>query len=105
MSYNDNALICIDIQNDFCPGGALAVSDGDAIITPVNQLINNAVTSGDMIVMTQDWHPADHSSFASQHDDQMSFAQVEMAYGAQTLWPDHCVQGSLWKNEVAKQVF
>lgn len=91
---NSKALICIDIQNDFCPGGALAVTEGDAIIAPVNQLIERASAAGDMIVMTQDWHPANHASFASQHDGLAPFSQITMPYGEQTLWPDHCVQGS-----------
>ncbi|MGC6535800.1 MAG: bifunctional nicotinamidase/pyrazinamidase [Candidatus Puniceispirillaceae bacterium] len=91
---NSKALICIDIQNDFCPGGALAVTEGDAIIAPVNQLIERASAAGDMIVMTQDWHPANHASFASQHDGLAPFSRITMPYGEQTLWPDHCVQGS-----------
>jgi nicotinamidase/pyrazinamidase len=84
------ALIVIDIQNDFCPGGSLAVPDGDAIITPVNRMIAQA----DHVILTQDWHPAKHSSFASQHEGATPFDTITMDYGAQTLWPDHCVQGS-----------
>lgn len=89
-----NALICIDIQNDFCPGGALAVADGDAIIAPVNQMIADAKARGDAIVLTQDWHPDDHASFADNHDAATPFDIVEMFYGAQVLWPKHCVSGS-----------
>lgn len=84
------ALVVIDIQNDFCPGGALGVADGDAIIPLVNQLI----ADHDHVIMTQDWHPAGHSSFASSHPGKAAYEMIEMPYGPQTLWPDHCVQGS-----------
>jgi nicotinamidase/pyrazinamidase len=87
---SSEALVVIDIQNDFCPGGALAVADGDKIIPLVNELISRY----DNVVMTQDWHPAGHSSFASTHPGKAAFETVEMPYGQQTLWPDHCVQGS-----------
>lgn len=83
-------LIVIDVQNDFCPGGALAVDGGDTIVPMINQLI----TAADHVILTQDWHPAGHSSFASQHQGAAPFDTVTMAYGEQTLWPDHCVQGS-----------
>jgi nicotinamidase/pyrazinamidase len=85
-----NALIVIDVQNDFCPGGALAVSGGDEILPRVNQLIS----AHDHVVLTQDWHPAGHSSFASSHPGKAPFETVMMPYGLQTLWPDHCIQGS-----------
>jgi nicotinamidase/pyrazinamidase len=85
-----NALLVIDVQNDFCPGGALAVAGGDEIVPVVNGLI----AAFDHVVLTQDWHPAGHSSFASSHPGRQPFECVEMAYGAQTLWPDHCVQGT-----------
>ncbi len=84
------ALIVIDIQNDFCPGGALAVSGGDQIIGGVNALMQHIPC----VVLTQDWHPADHSSFASQHAGKSPFDTTEMPYGTQVLWPDHCVWGS-----------
>jgi nicotinamidase/pyrazinamidase len=84
------ALIVIDVQNDFCPGGALAVSGGDEIVPRVNAMIRRF----EHVVLTQDWHPAGHSSFASQHPGKQSFETVAMPYGEQTLWPDHCVQGS-----------
>lgn len=87
----DEALIVVDLQNDFCPGGALAVTDGDEIVPLVNDLIRNA----GHVVMTQDWHPAGHSSFASSHAGKQPFDMIEMPYGPQTLWPDHCIQGSL----------
>lgn len=87
---SERALIVVDIQNDFCPGGALAVADGDAIVPLVNRLI----AEFDHVALTQDWHPAGHSSFASSHPGRQPFETVEMAYGAQTLWPDHCVQGT-----------
>ena len=85
-----SALIVIDVQNDFCPGGALAVADGDAIIPGINALASES----DAVVFTQDWHPGDHSSFASQHEGQDPYETVEMPYGTQVLWPDHCVIGS-----------
>jgi nicotinamidase/pyrazinamidase len=84
------ALIVIDVQNDFCPGGKLAVTDGDAILPIVNQLI----ASFDHVILTQDWHPEGHSSFASSHPGKAPFEEIAMPYGPQTLWPDHCVQGS-----------
>ncbi|MGQ2908377.1 MAG: bifunctional nicotinamidase/pyrazinamidase [Aliihoeflea sp.] len=86
----EEALIVIDVQNDFCPGGALAVEDGDAIVPVVNRMIQAAPH----VILTQDWHPAGHSSFASRHAGKAPFETVEMEYGAQTLWPDHCVQGT-----------
>lgn len=84
------ALLIVDIQNDFCPGGALEVPDGDKIIPTVNKLIDHF----DVVVQTQDWHPAGHSSFASSHDGKEPFDTVEMDYGTQVLWPEHCIQGS-----------
>lgn len=85
-----HALIVIDVQNDFCPGGALAVADGDAIVPGVNALM----TEFDAVVLTQDWHPAGHSSFASSHKAP-TMSMMNMPYGPQVLWPDHCIQGSL----------
>jgi nicotinamidase/pyrazinamidase len=84
------ALIVIDLQNDFCPGGALAVAGGDEIVPLVNEMIARF----EHVVLTQDWHPSGHSSFASQHSGKKPFETVTMPYGEQTLWPDHCVQGS-----------
>lgn len=84
------ALIVIDVQNDFCPGGALAVTDGDAIVPGINELMSNS----DAVILSQDWHPAGHSSFASQHPGLDAYQTTEMPYGTQVLWPDHCVQGS-----------
>lgn len=84
------ALIAIDIQNDFCPGGALAVAEGDRILPLVNRLIQSHAH----VILTQDWHPSGHSSFASSHPGAAPFSSATMAYGAQTLWPDHCVQGT-----------
>jgi nicotinamidase/pyrazinamidase len=83
------ALVVVDVQNDFCPGGALAVPDGDAVVPLINRLQGRFET----VVLTQDWHPADHRSFASNHGAE-PFGTVEMPYGAQVLWPDHCVQGT-----------
>lgn len=91
---NRNALICIDIQNDFCPGGALAVPGGDEIVPLVNQMMQQAKLTGDAIVMTQDWHPDNHASFADNHDNAQPYDMAEMSYGPQILWPKHCVQGS-----------
>jgi len=85
-----SALIVIDVQNDFCPGGALAVPGGDEILPLVNRLIG----SFEHVILTQDWHPAGHSSFASCHAGQSPFGSIKMPYGDQTLWPDHCVQGT-----------
>jgi nicotinamidase/pyrazinamidase len=84
------ALIVIDVQNDFCPGGSLAVPDGDQVVPVANRLLERL----DHAVLTQDWHPPGHKSFASSHADKLPFDTVNMPYGAQTLWPDHCVQGS-----------
>ncbi|MCM2562815.1 bifunctional nicotinamidase/pyrazinamidase [Lutimaribacter sp. EGI FJ00015] len=86
----DTALIVIDVQNDFCPGGALAVAQGDRIVPGVNALMGQVGA----VILTQDWHPSDHSSFASQHPGHAPMEQIEMPYGPQVLWPDHCVQGS-----------
>ena len=85
------ALVVIDMQYDFCPGGALAVAGGDEIIPEINRLI----ARHDHVVLTQDWHPAGHSSFASSHPGSQPFTMIDMPYGPQTLWPDHCIQGSL----------
>ena len=85
-----SALIVIDVQNDFCPGGALAVPKGDEVVRPINRLIETF----DHVVLTQDWHPKGHSSFASSHKGGTPFSNMAMAYGEQTLWPDHCVQGT-----------
>lgn len=85
-----DALVIIDVQNDFCPGGRLAVAEGDQVVGPINALAKRFST----VVATQDWHPSNHISFASQHVGKAPFEEVEVAYGAQTLWPDHCVEGS-----------
>jgi nicotinamidase/pyrazinamidase len=83
------ALIVIDVQNDFCPGGALAVAGGDEIIGRINGLMQEIP----VVVLTQDWHPEEHSSFAAMHGVE-PFTQIEMSYGPQTLWPSHCVWGT-----------
>ncbi|WP_106746774.1 bifunctional nicotinamidase/pyrazinamidase [Yoonia maritima] len=88
-----NALIVIDVQNDFCPGGALAVAGGDEIVLGINTAMNDF----DAVILTQDWHPAGHSSFASSHDAE-PMSLTEMPYGPQVLWPDHCIQGSVGAN-------
>jgi nicotinamidase/pyrazinamidase len=85
----DTALIVIDIQNDFCPGGALAVAGGDAIVAGINALM-----AGTAVVLTQDWHPADHASFADNYPGAAPYSLTQMPYGPQVLWPRHCVQGS-----------
>lgn len=87
---NDSALLIIDVQIDFCPGGSLEVPNGDAIIATVNALMPAFQT----VVITQDWHPNDHQSFASNHTSREPFETIELNYGLQVLWPDHCVQGS-----------
>lgn len=84
------ALIVIDVQNDFCPGGALAVAGGDEIIPRINALTADFTT----VVLTQDWHPADHASFAANHPGAAPFSLTQMPYGPQVLWPTHCVQGT-----------
>jgi nicotinamidase/pyrazinamidase len=84
------ALIAIDVQIDFCPGGALAVAGGDEIVAEINAL----APGFEHLIITQDWHPASHSSFATSHPGKQPFETVEMHYGDQTLWPEHCVQGS-----------
>lgn len=90
MRPESEALIVIDVQLDFCPGGALAVADGDAIIPRINALMDDFAT----VVLTQDWHPAGHSSFAANHPGAAPFSEIQMPYGPQTLWPVHCVQGT-----------
>ena len=85
------ALIVIDLQNDFCPEGALAVPGGDETVQGINALMADF----DAVVLTQDWHPAGHSSFASSHDGKTPYELIDMPYGPQVLWPDHCIQGSL----------
>jgi len=84
------ALLIVDVQNDFCQGGKLAVPDGDAVVPVINSLLTNF----DVIIQTQDWHPSDHSSFASNHKNMKPYDRLEFDYGDQVLWPDHCVQGS-----------
>ncbi|MBX9459012.1 MAG: bifunctional nicotinamidase/pyrazinamidase [Rhizobium sp.] len=84
------ALVVIDMQYDFCPGGALAVAGGDVIVPAVNRLIS----THEHVVLTQDWHPEGHSSFASSHQGKSPFETIDMPYGPQTLWPDHCIQGT-----------
>ncbi len=90
MRPANEALIVIDVQNDFCPGGALAVAGGDTIIAPINALMPDYQVR----VLTQDWHPAGHSSFASSHPGKAPFTMIDMPYGPQVLWPDHCLQGT-----------
>jgi nicotinamidase/pyrazinamidase len=90
MSDNTDILLVVDVQNDFLPGGALAVPDGDAVIGPVNRLAKLFPH----LVLTQDWHPPGHASFASRHPGRKAFDTVAMPYGEQVLWPDHCVQGT-----------
>jgi nicotinamidase/pyrazinamidase len=85
-----DALLVIDVQNDFCPGGALAVAGGDEIVP----MIQRIASLFDHILLTQDWHPAGHQSFASSHAGKQPFEQIELSYGPQTLWPDHCIQNS-----------
>ncbi len=86
----NDLLLIIDVQNDFCPGGALAVADGDAVVPVINRLAERF----DHVVLTQDWHPAGHSSFATSYPRSAAFQTISMPYGQQTLWPDHCIQGT-----------
>ena len=85
-----DVLIVIDVQNDFCPGGALAVPGGDEVVPVIARVAERF----EHIVLTQDWHTPDHYSFASAHVGKKPYEQIELSYGAQTLWPDHCVQGT-----------
>ena len=90
MRKDSDVLLVIDVQNDFCPGGRLAVAGGDEIVAKVNRIAHGF----QHVVLTQDWHPAGHSSFASTHPGKQPLEMVTMAYGPQTLWPDHCIQVS-----------
>lgn len=94
-----DVLIVIDVQNDFCPGGALAVPDGDAVIAPIRRVAERF----EHIVLTQDWHTPDHYSFASAHAGKKPYEQIELSYGMQTLWPEHCMQGT-WGAEVHEEL-
>jgi nicotinamidase/pyrazinamidase len=85
-----DALLLIDLQPDFMPGGALAVAGGDEVLP----LINTLAQKFDHVLLTQDWHPPRHISFASSHENQQPYAQIQAPYGPQTLWPDHCLQHS-----------
>jgi len=87
---NKDALIVVDVQNDFCTGGALAVPGGEKVVPAINRIAERF----ENIVLTQDWHPADHVSFVSNHPHRRPFDTIELSYGSQVLWPDHCVQGS-----------
>lgn len=86
----DSLLLIIDVQNDFLPGGALAVPRGDEVVPAINAISRRFAN----VILTQDWHPPRHVSFASAHPGRQPFETIELAYGAQVLWPDHCVQGS-----------
>ncbi len=86
----EDLLLVIDVQNDFCAGGALAVPQGEQVVEPINRLAERFAH----VVLTQDWHPQGHQSFASSHPGKQPFDTAQLAYGEQTLWPDHCVQGS-----------
>ena len=90
MTGDHEVLLAVDVQNDFCPGGALAVARGDVVAVAINRLAANFPH----VVLTQDWHPLRHCSFASSHPGLKPFDRIEMSYGLQTLWPDHCVQGT-----------
>jgi nicotinamidase/pyrazinamidase len=90
MPEDASALVVIDVQSDFCPGGALAVPDGDAVVPVINRLVPLFTH----VILTQDWHPPGHRSFASTHPGLAPFQTAELAYGSQVLWPDHCVQDS-----------
>jgi nicotinamidase/pyrazinamidase len=85
-----DVLIVVDVQNDFCPGGALAVPRGDEVVPVINALMPRFAH----IVLTQDWHPPGHKSFASAHPNRRPYGTIAMPYGMQVLWPDHCVQGT-----------
>jgi nicotinamidase/pyrazinamidase len=88
--HPEDALVIVDVQNDFCGGGALAVPHGEEVVPVINRLLPQFRH----VILTQDWHPAGHASFASSHAGRQPFETVELPYGVQTLWPDHCVQGT-----------
>ncbi len=90
MTDAARVLLVVDMQNDFLPGGSLAVADGDAVVPVINRL----AAGFQAVVVTQDWHPAGHISFASSHDGKAPFDMIDLPYGPQVLWPDHCVQGT-----------
>ncbi len=93
MNYTDsheNVLVVVDVQNDFCPGGALAVPGGHEVVSPINSLARKFAR----VVLTQDWHPPGHISFASTHPGHQPFEEIRLGYGAQRLWPDHCLHES-----------
>jgi nicotinamidase/pyrazinamidase len=90
LARDREVLLIVDVQNDFCPGGALAVPDGDAVVPAVNRL----AAQFSHVILTQDWHPSRHASFASSHPGKQPLDTIEAAYGQQILWPDHCVQGT-----------
>lgn len=90
IPVSTDALVVIDMQNDFCPGGSLAVEGGDNIVPTINRLGGRF----EHVILTQDWHPTRHISFATSHPGRQPFGVVEAVYGSQTLWPDHCLQGS-----------
>ena len=90
IDQRQDCLLIIDVQQDFCPGGALAVDGGDQVVATINRLGGHFQHR----LLTQDWHPGGHSSFASSHPGRQIFETLELAYGEQVLWPDHCVQGS-----------
>ena len=90
MTPVDAALVVIDVQNDFCPGGALEVPDGDAVVPVINRIAPRFCAC----ILAQDWHPPGHHSFASSHESKSPFETTTLPYGEQVLWPDHCVQGT-----------
>ena len=90
MNLDDAALVIVDVQNDFCAGGSLQVADGDAVVPVINRIAPQFPT----LILTQDWHPPNHLSFASSHEGKAPFETITVAYGEQVLWPDHCVQGT-----------
>ena len=95
LDFPGSALIIIDVQNDFCPGGALAVENGDDVIEPVNRMASLFSAAGGRVVATQDWHPANHASFASSHEGKKPGETIDLGdVRGQVLWPDHCVRGS-----------
>src|SRR5258708_11539506 len=90
MTGDTDLLLAVDVQNDFCPGGALAVPRGDEVVAPINRIGRRFAH----VALTQDWHPRDHHSFASQYAGRRPFETITLSYGEQTLWPDHCIQGT-----------
>lgn len=92
MEQAESVLVVVDVQRDFCEDGSLAVPNGDAVVEPINRIMQQFKSSGNLVAATQDWHPANHGSFASQHEGKTPFEMGTLNGSPQMMWPDHCVQ-------------